>query len=114
MQNQLIVVGDGDMVLSAYDNKNNKPFPLGVDPYAQHPTPFGNEQLLLNMLNYLLDEDGLIIAKNKDFKIRPLDKIKVDQNQVLIQLLNIVLPVVLIVLFGVLRYFWRKNKYAKF
>jgi len=112
--NKMIVVGDADILLSTLDKKNNKPFPLGVDPYAKHPTPFGNEQLLLNMLNYLMDDDGLVIAKTKDFKIRPLDKIKVRESRLLIQLLNAALPVILIILFGIGRYFWRRNKYAKF
>jgi len=112
--NKIIVVGDADMVLNTSDKKTGKPFELGVDPYARHATPFANEQLLLNMLNYMLDDDGLIIAKNKDFKIRPLDKVKVRDTQLLIQVINIVLPVLFIIVFGMLRYWWRKRKYANF
>ncbi|GAB3341879.1 gliding motility-associated ABC transporter substrate-binding protein GldG [Marivirga atlantica] len=112
--NKIIVVGDGDMVLNTSDKKTGKPFELGVDPYARHATPFANEQLLLNMLNYMLDDEGLIIAKNKDFKIRPLDKVKLREDKLMIQLINIVLPVLLIVAFGVIRYWWRKRKYTNF
>ncbi len=66
------------------------------------------------MLNYMLDDEGLIIAKNKDFKIRPLDKVKLREDKLMIQLINIVLPVLLIVAFGVIRYWWRKRKYTNF
>ena len=113
-QNAMIVVGDADMVLSVMDKKNDKPFKLGVDPYAQHPSAFANEQLLLNMLNYLLDDEGLIISKNKDYKIRPLDKVKVQNDKLWVQIINVALPILIILIFGVARYYWRKKKYANF
>ena len=114
LENAIIVASDGDLLLSEINKKNGQAFPLGVDPYAQHPSNFANEQLILNMLNYLLDDDGLIISRNKEFKIRPLDKVKVAEDKLWMQFLNVALPIVLIILFGVLRYFWRKRKYAKF
>lgn len=113
-ENAIIVASDGDLLLSEMDREKGVPFPLGVDPYARHPAPFANEQLVLNMVNYLLDDDGLIITRNKEFKIRPLDKVKLSENKLLIQLLNVALPILLIILFGVIRYFWRKRKYARF
>ncbi|MBK6266217.1 gliding motility-associated ABC transporter substrate-binding protein GldG [Marivirga sp. S37H4] len=113
-QNSIIVVSDGDLLLSEINKEEGTPFPLGVDPYARHPTPFANEQLLLNMVNYMTDDQGLIISRNKEFKIRPLDKVKIAENKLLLQLLNVALPILLIILFGVVRYFWRKRKYASF
>jgi gliding-associated putative ABC transporter substrate-binding component GldG len=113
-ETSIIVASDGDLLLSEIDRKRNQPFPLGVDPYAKHASSFANDQLILNMLNYLLDEDGLIISRTKDLKIRPLDKVKVAEDKVWLQLVNVALPIVLIVLFGILRYYWRKRKYSKF
>ncbi|GAA5039158.1 gliding motility-associated ABC transporter substrate-binding protein GldG [Marivirga lumbricoides] len=112
--NAIIVASDGDLLLSEMDKEKATPFPLGVDPYARHPAPFANDQLILNMVNYLLEDDGLIITRNKEFKIRPLDKVKIADNKLAIQLLNVALPIFMIIIFGVLRYFWRKRKYAKF
>jgi len=112
--NSIIVASDGDLLLSEINKKNNQPFPLGVDPYANRPSNFANEQLILNMLNYLLDDDGLIISRSKDLKIRPLDKVKAQEDKLLMQLLNVALPILLIVLFGLIRFYWRKRKYAKF
>lgn len=114
LENSIIVASDGDLLLSEIDRKRNQPFPLGVDPYANHPSNFANDQLIVNMLNYLLDEDGLIISRNKELKIRPLDKVKVAEDKVWLQLVNVALPILLIVLFGILRFYWRKRKYAKF
>ncbi len=112
--NSIFVASDGDLVLSEINKENATPFPLGVDPYAQHPVPFANDQLLLNIVNYMLDDEGLILSKSKEFKIRPLDKVKIRENKVLIQLLNVAVPILLIVFFGIVRYYWRKRKYAKF
>lgn len=114
VQSAMIVASDGDLLLSEINRKDGKPFPLGVDPYANHPSNFANEQLILNMLNYLLDEDGLIISRNKELKIRPLDKVKAADDKLWLQLVNVALPIILIVLFGILRYYWRKRKYARF
>ncbi|SMG27640.1 gliding-associated putative ABC transporter substrate-binding component GldG [Marivirga sericea] len=113
-ENSIIVASDGDLLLSEINKKNNQPFPLGVDPYANHPSNFANDQLIFNMLNYLLDEDGLIISRNKELKIRPLDKVKVADDKLWLQLVNVALPIILIVLFGILRNYWRKRKYARF
>jgi len=113
-ENSIIVASDGDLLLSEINKKNNQPFPLGVDPYANHPSNFANDQLIINMLNYMLDEDGLIISRSKDLKIRPLDKIKVAEDRVWLQLVNVALPIILIVMFGVLRHYWRSRKYSKF
>ncbi|WP_340152483.1 gliding motility-associated ABC transporter substrate-binding protein GldG [uncultured Marivirga sp.] len=114
VENSIIVASDGDLLLSEINKRNGQAFPLGVDPYAKHPSNFANDQLILNMLNYLLDEDGLIISRNKELKIRPLDKVKVAEDKVWLQFINVALPILLIVVFGVLRYYWRKRKYAKF
>jgi gliding-associated putative ABC transporter substrate-binding component GldG len=113
-KNSIIVASDGDLLLSEINKKNNQPFPLGVDPYANHPSNFANDQLIINMLSYLLDEDGLIISRNKELKIRPLDKVKASEDKLWLQLVNVALPIILIVLFGILRYYWRKRKYARF
>jgi gliding-associated putative ABC transporter substrate-binding component GldG len=113
-KNSIIVASDGDLLLSEINKKNDQPFPLGVDPYANHPSNFANDQLILNMLNYLLDEDGLIISRNKELKIRPLDKVKASEDKLWLQLVNVALPIILIVLFGIFRYYWRKRKYARF
>jgi len=75
---------------------------------------YSNQDLLLNMVAYLTDENGLITARTKEVKIRPLDKEKLKKERVYWQSLNLVVPIVLLVIFGILRAMTRKRKYANF
>jgi ABC-type uncharacterized transport system involved in gliding motility auxiliary subunit len=84
---------------------------MGFDRFSQHQ--YGNQDFVINTLNYLLDEQGLLTAKSKSVGLRPLDKLKISNQKTKWQLINIVLPLVLLVLFGFLRFYYVKNKYAQ-
>jgi ABC-type uncharacterized transport system involved in gliding motility auxiliary subunit len=86
--------------------------PLGFDPFSQYT--FANQDLLLNSIAYLLEEDGLINARNKEIRIRPLDKEKIKEERMFWQVINLFLPLLLVVIFGLSRAYWRKLKYSKF
>lgn len=108
----LIVVSDGDLLRNEMNRRTGQPLPLGFDPFANYT--FANQDLLLNMLAYLVDENGLIRARNKEITIRPLDREQIAAEKVKWQLINLALPIVLLVGFGSLRAYWRKKKFAKF
>jgi ABC-2 type transport system permease protein len=109
---KLIVIADGDIARNDINPRTNQPQPLGYDPFTQYT--FANRDLLMNALAYLTNENGLIAARNKEVKIRPLDKDKVQEEKLNWQLLNLVLPVMLICLFGITKFVIRKRKYASF
>lgn len=109
---KVIVVADGDLARNVVNPRTNQPQPLGFDPISNYT--FANEDLLLNMLAYLTDENGLIRARNKEIKIRPLDKEKIVAEKLKWQVINLVLPVVLIIAFGAVRSWRRKKRYASF
>ena len=109
---KIIVVADGDVVRNDVNPRNNQPQQLGYDPITQYT--FANQDLLLNMMAYLTDEDGLITARNKEVKIRPLDKEKIRINRAYWQTINLVLPLVVVALFGLGITYLRKRKYANF
>jgi hypothetical protein len=67
----------------------------------------------MNALDYLTDESGLIAIRSRELKLRLLDASKVNNQKITWQIVNTVLPIVLIVIFGVLQYFLRKRKYAR-
>ncbi len=69
---------------------------------------------MLNMVAYLVDDRGLISARNKEIKIRPLDKERIKHEKLGWQVMNVGLPLVVLVLFGVVRAIVRKKKYASF
>jgi gliding-associated putative ABC transporter substrate-binding component GldG len=109
---KLIVVADGDIARNEVNPRTNQAQLLGKDVFSGYT--YSNQDLLLNMVAYLTDENGLITARTKEVKIRPLDKEKLKKERVYWQSLNLVVPIVLLVIFGILRAMARKRKYASF
>jgi gliding-associated putative ABC transporter substrate-binding component GldG len=107
---RMIVVGDGDWVLN--EVRAGEPQPTGKDPHADYL--FANEELALNLVAFLADEEGLIQARNKQVRWRPLNTVKVKAERLSWQLLNVAGPVALLALFGWAYHLWRKKRYASF
>lgn len=106
---KMIVIADGDVIKNAIDR--NGPMSLGFDKWTKET--YGNKEFLLNAVNYLLDDDGLINIRSKEVKIAFLDQQKMADEKIKWQLINILLPLVLLGLSGLLFYYIRRNKYAK-
>jgi len=106
---KIIVAGSGNLFKSALDLSRNEPLPLGVDPFFQ--MNYANRQLLQNVLAYLIESEGVISVRNKQLQIRPLDKVKVQREKLKWQLINVLLPVILILMAGFLWVRIRKNKH---
>ncbi len=116
----MIVVADGDITRNQlaqldFAKKNNKrvgsPLPLGYDQYTNNT--YGNKQFIENAISYLVDGEGLINIHSRELKIRLLDMNKINSRQMMWQTVNVVLPTVVIVLFGLIMAFIRKKKYNK-
>lgn len=109
---KIIVVAEGDLVRNEINYRENEPFALGFDPFTQ--TNFANDEFIKTAMTYLLEEDGIIQARSKEIKIRPLDKIKIKDEKLKWQIINMVLPILLILIYGVARYYYRKKKYTRY
>lgn len=109
---KIIVFADGDLVRNDVNPRTGQPQQLGFDPFTRYT--FANQELLLNAIAYLVQEDGLISARNKEVKIRPLDKEKVRSEKLKWQLVNLAIPLVLLIVYGTVRSVLRKRKYASF
>lgn len=107
-QSKLVVIADGDLIRNELELEKGNPLALGVDPYSK--TTYANEMLVMNLMDYLMDEDGLIETRAKEVKIRPLDRVKVRQERTKWQVINLVVPIVLLVLFGMVKIGWRKRQ----
>ena len=116
----MIVIADGDIIRNQFAQldfakKNNKrvgsPLPLGYDQYTNNT--YGNKQFIENAISYLVDGEGLINIHSRELKIRLLDMNKVNSKQTAWQVVNVVLPSVVMVLFGFVMAFIRKKKYNK-
>ena len=100
--NKMIVVADGDIVLNDVSTKNG-PLPMGMNLFTygtQYQYQFANRDFLLNCLEYMTGKSNIIGTRNKEIVLRLLDMKKVESERSKWQLINIVLPVVLVILFG--------------
>jgi gliding-associated putative ABC transporter substrate-binding component GldG len=106
---RMIVIGDGDIIRNEVRGDSTG-FPLGYYPYTGQQ--FANKDFILNCIEYLLDNNGILETRNKEVKLRLLDTVRVQDEKLKWQLINIALPIVLIGLFGLAFGFYRKRKYA--
>lgn len=107
---KMIVVADGDMIRNDISTKTGDAVPLGYNRFTSYT--FANEAFIQNALEYLTDQNGLIETRTKDIKVRPLDFSKLKESRMFWQLLNIILPLILVAIFGFIFTFLRKRRYA--
>lgn len=115
IDNKIIVVSDGDIVLNDIV-KGNQPIPMGMNPYTfgtQREFPFANRDFVRNALEYLVDMNNLSEAKGKDYSVRLLDTKRVNNEREKWQLLNLVAPVLIVILFGLIFQAFRKRKFTR-
>ncbi len=108
---QMIVISDGDLIKNQLHNSQSYPLPLGYDQYTGQT--YGNKDFILNALNYLTDGSGLITLRNRELKLRLLDKAKITNDRISWQLFNSLVPIFLVVIFGLILGFLRKKKYTR-
>lgn len=108
---KMIVIGDGDVFKNQISSKDGSAFPLGFDRYTQKN--YGNKALLLNIADYLSNDHHLIALRNKEVKIRLLDKAKLRTDKLQWQLVNMALPLLLLISFAIFQHYYRKYKYAR-
>jgi len=107
--NKMIVISDGDIARNQI--KDGQPTRMDMDKWTgQH---FGNKSFMLNAVDYLLDDTGLISLRSKSLDIKILNKEKVRNEKTFWQFINIVLPLILLGIFGFGFSFYRKRKYVK-
>jgi len=108
--NKMIVISDGDVIKNQLD-KNTQPVELGFDQRSGNL--YDNKDFLMNCVNYLLDDNGLINIRSKDLDLPLLDKEKVYENYTFAQFITIGLPILILLLFGFAFTFLRKRKYSR-
>lgn len=111
-ETKMIVIADGDIIKNQMQlsKGNYYPLPLGYDQYTKQQ--FGNRELILNAMNYLTDDSGLISIRSREVKLRMLDRSRIDEERTYWQFLNTVIPVLLVIAFGVVQAVLRKRRYS--
>ncbi len=109
----MIVIADGDVIKNQLQPGTIKPasLPLGYDRYTGQQ--FGNKDFILNAMNYLCDDSGLLSVRSREVKLRSLDKERVEAERSKWQLVNTLVPILLVLVFAVIQGYLRKRKYTR-
>ncbi|MFT4761112.1 MAG: ABC-2 type transport system permease protein [Paraglaciecola sp.] len=107
----MIVVADGDIARNdLISRQEQKIHPLGYNVFERRK--FANKDFLVNAVEYLLDDSGLIATRSKEVKLRLLDPVKAKAEKTKWQLINIIFPLLFLAFFGIGYNFWRRRRYA--
>jgi len=115
-QNSMIVISDGDLIRNQVSS-DGRVYPLGYDKFASKqfsiPVEFANKKFFLNCVDYLCDENNLIEVRSKEVILRLLDKSKLKNEKLFWQSFNMILPILIILIFGFVNSFYRKRRWAR-
>jgi gliding-associated putative ABC transporter substrate-binding component GldG len=114
--NKMIIIADGDIVLNDFSSQKQQILPMGVNQYTlgtNYEYQFANRDFILNCIEYLLNDGGIMETRNKDFVLRVLDTKKVDEQKTFWQIINSAVPVLLVLIFGFIYQQIRKRKYSQ-
>jgi gliding-associated putative ABC transporter substrate-binding component GldG len=109
--NRMVVVADGDIARNKFNLKKQQFSPLGYNEFVEYR--FANKDFLMNTIEYLLDDNGVIAARGKDVKLRLLNTSKAKSEREYWQFVNIGLPLIVLSIFGVVYQRLRRRRYAQ-
>jgi len=108
----MIVISDADIIRNEVRERADGVFisPLGYDRYTKQT--YGNKEFVMNAVHYLVDQKGLLDLRSREFKLRILDKAKIIDERLKWQLINTIVPIFFVIVFGGILMFLRKRKYT--
>ena len=107
-----VFISDKEIFKNYYDPGSGKISPLGFNRW-DGTIYGGNGEFALNLIDYLTNEYGLLESRTKSIQLRLLDKVRLTEDRVFWQWMNVAFPVILILIFGYLYNYLRRRKYAK-
>ena len=115
-QTAMAVFSDGDFIRNQVNLINpeiprGQPLPLGYDQYTG--IQYGNDDLVLNTVDYMLDDIGLMQTRTRDVKLRLLDGEMILNEAGYWKFLNVALPELVLMLAAIIFLFLRKRRYAR-
>jgi len=110
----VFVLADGDVPANEvqYEQGAFRAQRLGYDRYTRQT--FGNLEFVMNVVNYMTDESGIMELRSREFKLRLLNKDITNQKKLVLKwkLINTLLPLFLILLAGVMIQLVRRRRYS--
>jgi ABC-2 type transport system permease protein len=110
---KMIFISDGGLIANKVSFTNGKytPLPLGYDKVSN--ITFGNKEFLVNAVHYLCDDSGLMELRSRTMQMRLLDKVKLREQKLFWQLVNVIFPVFIILAGGIIFWWLRRRHYAR-
>ncbi len=108
--NAMLVVADGDVAKNPINPREQRPEPLGYNSFERFT--FANQDFLVNAIEYMVDPNGVIEARNKEIKLRLLDKARTSSEARFWQVFNIGVPLALLLIFGLVYNWIRRRRFA--
>jgi len=108
--NKMIVVADGDIAANPVTRQDGR-LQMGMNPYTKYK--YANSDFVMNAIEYLVDNSGMLELRSKDYTLRLLDKKKLDEEKTQWQLINIMVPILLVIISGFVYNFVRKRRYQQ-
>lgn len=106
---KMVIISDGDVIKNQM--QGNRPLELGFDKMTN--SFYGNKEFLLNTVNYLLDDSGLINIRTRQIAVPFLNPQKAAEQRTKWQALNLLAPLVLLLVFGIVFNYFRKRRYTR-
>ena len=110
----MIVIADADVIRNEVRRVGleETPLPLGQDKYTGQM--FGNRDFLINCLNWLVNDHGIMELRSRELKLRLLNNMKVKSEKIRWQLINILGPILIVIIAGFLYSYFRRRHYTRF
>lgn len=105
---RMIVIADGDMLENDFTQRTG---PMEMGYWQFTGDRFANKEFILNCLEYLTDNSGLIEARSKDVRLRLLDVARAKKERITWQVVNIGIPLAVVLIFASAYMFSRKRRY---
>ncbi len=107
-RNKMVVIADADLARNKV--YKGKPLPLGTEVGSDDR--YGNEEFLLNTVDWLLSQEQFSDLKKKSLASRLLDQNKITESKSSIYFWLIGFPTILFIIFGLFSMYWKKRKYS--
>jgi ABC-2 type transport system permease protein len=114
IKTKMIVIADADIIRNEVRRSGlqETPFPLGQDKYTGEL--YGNRDFLINCLNYLVDDNGIMELRSREMKLRLLNRTKIKSEKLKWQLINTTGPILIVIMAGLLYSYFRRRNYTRY
>jgi hypothetical protein len=105
----MVVISDADIAANVV-TQSEGPLTMGTNQFTK--TQYANKDFIINCIEYLTNESGILTARGKTLTLRLLDPAKVEEEKTKWQMINVGIPVILILGFALIYQTLRNKKYA--